>query len=106
LSFMEGPTIVNEYRLLEIMEEHNPTFDIELFIKLLSELTFLGLEVSANRFEFIYDPGKDNMISQKAKRTAALYGERRFMIHNVFHELLGLKEVDPRAKQETLNFVN
>ncbi len=90
LSFMDGPTIVNEYRILEIMEEYNSTFDIELFIKLLSELTFLGLEVSANRFDFIYDPSKDGLLIQKAKRTAAIYGERRFMIHSAFHDLLSL----------------
>ncbi len=91
LSFIDGPTIINEYRILEVMEELNPSFDIEVFIKLLSELTFLGLEVNSNKFEFIYDPAKDSLITQRAKRTAAIYGERRFYIHSAFHDLLGLK---------------
>jgi hypothetical protein len=91
LSFIDGPAIVTEYRLLEIMEEFNPQYDIEQFIKLLSELTFLGLEVSRNKFEYIYDPGQDTLISQRAKRTAGIYGERRFEIHQAFQDLLGLK---------------
>jgi len=91
LSFIDGPSIVTEYRLLEIMEEFNPDFDIELFIKLLSELTFLGLEVTRNKFEYAYDPGQDALISQRAKRTAGVHGERRFEIHHSFHDLLGLK---------------
>jgi hypothetical protein len=93
LAFMEGPTIVSEYRLLEILDEYYPQYDVEQFIKLLSELTFVGLEIGRNRFEYIYDPSQDNLISQRAKRTASLYGERRFEIHRAFHDLLGLKDV-------------
>jgi hypothetical protein len=91
LSFIDGPSIVNEYRLLEVMEQYNPKYDIELFIKILSELTFLGLEVSQNRFDFIYDPGQETLLTQRAKRTASVHGDRRFMIHRAFHDLLGLQ---------------
>jgi DNA polymerase III delta prime subunit len=99
-SFIDGPAIVNEYRLLEVMEQFNPNYDIELFIKILSELTFLGLEVSFNKFEFVYDPGQETLISQRAKRTAAVYGERRFKIHAAFHELLGLKTLSSPDQKE------
>ena len=103
LSFIDGPAIVNEYRLLEVMEQFNPNYDIELFIKIPSELTFLGLEVSFNKFEFVYDPGQETLISQRAKRTAGVHGERRFKIHPAFHELLGLKAAsNPNQKELSL----
>jgi len=91
------------YRLLEVMEQFNPNYDIELFIKILSEVTFLGLEVSFNKFEFVYDPGQETLISQRAKRTAGVHGERRFKIHPAFHELLGLKAAsNPNQKELSL----
>jgi hypothetical protein len=63
-------------------------------------LTFLGLEVSFNKFEFVYDPGQETLISQRAKRTAAVHGDRRFKIHPAFHELLSLKGASSSDQKE------
>jgi len=93
LSFLDGPAIINEYRLLEILEQVNPSYDVEQFIKTLTDLTFLGPEASLNKFEFVYDPGQENLLAQRAKRTASIHGERRFKIHSAFHGLLGIKSL-------------
>ena len=95
LSFIDGEPIVNEYKLLEVMESISPNFDVEQFIRLLSELTFLGLEVSLNKFEFLYDHADETRILQRAKRTAGVHGERRFKIHPAFHSLLGIQSPQP-----------
>lgn len=60
---------------------------IDMVIEHLCELTFLGIEVSQNKFEYIYDD-KDKRIIEVLARKQAINCEKRYCINKPFHAYL------------------
>jgi len=60
-------------------------------INLFVQLTFIGLEVTPNRFEFLYDEQDAAKIAMMADNTAATINARRFRIHPAFHAYLEIR---------------
>jgi hypothetical protein len=65
----------------------------------LSELTFLGLETAANRFEYMYDEDSKAKLQVMARKLVPEqnFGLQRFRINRAFHAYL---EIIPRKSQK------
>jgi hypothetical protein len=72
------------------------TAELETTINWFGELTFIGLEVAPNRFEFLYDEQDAKKFVAMAHKTAieTTNGIRRFRIHPAFHAFLGIAPHD------------
>lgn len=80
--------------------------ELETVIHWFGQLTFLGVEVTPNRFEFLYDEQDTRKFFTMAKKTAeeATNGLRRFRIHPAFHAFLEIKPHSATAPgQMTIN---
>ena len=75
---MEGPDVLSEYQLLEVLERVSPEYDVERFIEFLADLTFLGFEVRRGEFSFIHDFVDRTKVEVRAKKVAEEYKERRY----------------------------
>jgi hypothetical protein len=56
VQFVQSPEVISEFEVWErLTEARIPDGQFNMVVDLLCELTFLGFEVSPNRFEFLYD---------------------------------------------------
>lgn len=72
-----------------------PVHELPAVVNLFGELTFIGFEVTPNRFDFMYDEQDARKILAMAEKTASTTsnGVRRFRIHPAFQAYL---EISPR----------
>jgi hypothetical protein len=61
-------------------------------IDLLCEATFLGLETGKDRFEFMYDENREEVIRALARKIAEATGQERFLINLPFHSFLEINK--------------
>jgi hypothetical protein len=59
-------------------------------IEQLCELTFLGIETSFNKFNYLYSDSKKKVLINLARKNAKTTGIERFAINPVFHKFLGV----------------
>ena len=62
-------------------------------IDLLCESTFLGLETDKDKFEFIYDENKEEVIRALARKIVETNGGERYLINAPFHTYLEIKDM-------------
>ncbi len=94
LHFVQSSEIVTEHEIAsKLTAAEVPKSEMDAFITLLTELTFLGYEVAPNRFEFLYDEQDERKLVIMAQKTAQeiTNGVRRFRIHPAFHAFLEIK---------------
>ncbi len=95
LQFVQSLEIVNEHEIVSRMEAAKiPIDQLENVISLFVQLTFLGLEVSPNRFEFVYEEHDEGKLLVMAQKTAELTKSRRFRIHPAFQGFLEIRGGD------------
>jgi hypothetical protein len=91
LHFIQSTEILTEDEILtRVTGAGIPASELDQIITLLVELTFVGLEVAPNRFEFLFDERDERKLSVMARKTAdeTTNGVRRFRIHPAFHPFL------------------
>jgi hypothetical protein len=93
LRFLGSSEVINEQEIFERLGNANiPSGEFEEILILFAELTFIGFEVSPNRFEFLYDERDLRKLMAMAVKTGneTTNGVRRFCIHPAFHSFLDI----------------
>ncbi len=62
-------------------------------LSLLVDSTFLGLEIGAGRFQFVYDKNKSKLLYTLAKKVSESTGQERFRINAAFQSFLEIRPV-------------
>jgi hypothetical protein len=91
LEFLSSSEVVTEHEISAKMASAGlAAQDLESLLTLLAELTFIGFEVTPNRFQFLNDERDAHKIATMARKTAddTTHGVRRFRIHPAFHSFL------------------
>jgi len=91
LHFVQSSEVLNETDIRDrLVASGIPVDELPAVINLFGELTFIGFEVSPNRFDFMYDEQDARKILAMAERTASTTsnGVRRFRIHPAFQAYL------------------
>jgi hypothetical protein len=99
--FLQAPSIIANDLVLEAMTNTGLASDrLPSVIETLGSLTFLGYEVTPNRFEYIFDEQDTQKIRTMAAKTMANsgLGSPRYQIHPAFHAYL---EVTGRTNEIT-----
>lgn len=97
--FAGFPCIISESNLIAAFEKSRISVEKRsAVVEHLTWLSFFGLEVEENRFEFSDDPKEYLKNSVLAKRVAEKTGNRRFLIHPAFRAYLEISESESGAK--------
>jgi len=94
LHFVQSSEVITDSGISErLVAADVPSSELENIIMLFGELTFIGFEVSPNRFDFMYDEQDARKILMMARKTAdeTTNGTRRFRIHPAFQAFLETK---------------
>jgi hypothetical protein len=97
LQFVQSSEIITETDIAaRLLAAQIRGEELENIISLFVELTFVGLELAPNRFEFLYDEQDERKFSVMARKTAdeTTSGVRRFRIHPAFQAFLEIKPHD------------
>lgn len=96
LHFVQSSEVLNETDIQDrLIASGIPVHELPAVVNLFGELTFIGFEVTPNRFDFMYDEQDARKILAMAEKTASTTsnGVRRFRIHPAFQAYL---EISPR----------
>jgi hypothetical protein len=81
--------IVTRSKIENYLEKFGISNDkYDYFIRILCELTFIGVEIESDIFEFMYDESRRKVMFVLARKLADSSGEERFMINTPFHSYL------------------
>jgi len=90
--FAGAPEIISIEEVIETLKR-NDIHNYSETIDVLCELTFLGLETSPNKFEYMDDSRNKQIVKRLAERTvqSSEPNRQRFKIHKAFHAYLDIK---------------
>jgi hypothetical protein len=96
MHFVQAPEIITDHFIQEAMSKAGlPSQRLPEVVGILGDLTFLGFEVSPNRFEYIFDEQNSQKILVMAEKTKNKMdlSSQRFQIHPAFHGFLEVTSV-------------
>ncbi len=92
LEFLNASEIITRDLLEQFTRNAGiPEEKLPAVIEWLCDVTFLGLEVEPDSFQFVYDESKKSRDRARARKMAAQRGVERFAINKPFHAFLGIK---------------
>jgi len=92
LHFVQSSEILTQDEIAAKLESARMSAgQLEIVINFFAQLTFIGFEVSPNRFEFLYDEQDAGKIFMMAQKTTESTKVRRFRIHPAFHAYLEIQ---------------
>jgi len=91
--FVGVDEIVTRDQIVQFAEKAGIALErTQYVIDLLCEATFLGLETGKDRFEFMYDENREEVIRALARKIAEATGQERFLINLPFHSFLEINK--------------
>lgn len=92
LEFAGADEVVEQERIESFVEkagmDRGRTAEV---ISILTDAFFLGREVAANEFRFLYDDSRRNIINSLAEKASKKLGAARFRINDPFHAYLEIR---------------
>ncbi len=95
--FSRNSELVTYNDIIDIVDEHNDEVrNYDEVIKILCNLSFLGMEIDNDHFTFIYNEEDFIRYNVMAKHTAKQRDDKmkRYKIHKAFHAYLGIKNIN------------
>ena len=91
--FAGANAILDEKTIIDLLSKKIPNSDVAKAIEVLSEMTFLGIEVERDRFSFSEDPKERKRDLTRARKLAEESGMPvRFKIHRAFQAFLEIND--------------
>ena len=90
--FAGETAILSHSQVIEILNRVSEKNDHKELIEFLCELTFLGLEVREDTFDFLNEKREKRIVYRLAEKTALIYGEQRYKINKAFHSYLDISD--------------
>lgn len=91
IAFAGLNSILTRNDLIQIIEYSELDLELDFAIEILCDVTFLGLEIKNDIFEYIYDSSQKKILKSRARRTASSTGIERYKINIPFYTHLGIE---------------
>lgn len=103
--FSLSPEIITELDLLAYIERADVRERPSDVVEFLCDLSFLGMEVEKDRFEFLFNEQSREKLNAMANRNASLNptGMKRYRINRAYHKYLEVKLGSPSPEQVSIS---